>query len=75
MRELPLVRDRFDLPDARQYQSFWPADGSTHKAFGFMVSPRQGEALRKRFAKQKELSVWAMVGTEFSDGVWVIPPR
>ncbi|HHX10754.1 MAG TPA: DUF4910 domain-containing protein [Firmicutes bacterium] len=73
MRELPLVRDRFDLPDARQYQSFWPADGSTHKAFGFMVSPRQGEALRKRFAKQKELSVWAMVGTEFSDGVWVIP--
>ncbi|HHT85714.1 MAG TPA: DUF4910 domain-containing protein [Firmicutes bacterium] len=73
MREFPPVRDRFDLPDARQYQAFWPIDGSTHKARGFMVSPRQGEALRKRFAKQKELSVWAMVDAEFSDGVWEIP--
>lgn len=73
MRELPLVRDRFDLPDARQYQSFWPADAANHKAFGFMVSPRQAEALRKRFKDKRELSVWAMVDAEFSDGVWVIP--
>jgi aminopeptidase YwaD len=73
MREQPPVRDRFDLPDGRQYLSFWPADAGTHKALGFVVSPRQGEALRRRFAEKKELSVFARVDVEFSDGAWEIP--
>ncbi|MGI6163331.1 MAG: DUF4910 domain-containing protein [Bacillota bacterium] len=73
MREQPPVRDCFDLPDGRQYLSFWPADGGTHKALGFVVTPRQGEALRRRFAEKKELSVFARVDVEFSDGAWYIP--
>jgi aminopeptidase YwaD len=70
MREHPPVRDRFDLPDGRQYLSFWPADACAHKAFGFVVSPRQGEAIRRRFAGGKtELSVYARVDSEYFDGV------
>jgi aminopeptidase YwaD len=69
MREHPPVRDRFDLPDGRQYLSFWPADPKRHKAFGFVVSPRQGEALRKEFASgKKELAVFAKVDSRFFDG-------
>ncbi len=73
MREQPPVRDRFDLPDGRQYLSFWPADAGTHRALGFVVTPRQGEALRRRFAEKKELSAFARVDVEFSDGTWEIP--
>ncbi|HHY76629.1 MAG TPA: DUF4910 domain-containing protein [Firmicutes bacterium] len=69
MREQPPVRDRFDLPDGRQYLSFWPADPEKHTAFGFVVSPRQGEAIRKMFASgKKELRVFARVDSEFFDG-------
>ncbi len=69
MREHPPVRDRFDLPDGRQYLSFWPADPERHKAFGFVVSPRQGEVIRKEFASgKKELSVFARVDSRFADG-------
>ncbi len=73
MEQLP-VRDRFDLPDGRQYLAFWPIKGETHKAFGFVVSPRIGENLRRKFASgQKELLVHARVDAEFSDGIWKIP--
>jgi aminopeptidase YwaD len=69
MREISPVRDRFDLPDGRQYLSFWPSDAEAHKAFGFVVSPRQGEALRRRFsAGKKELAVFARVDSEYFDG-------
>lgn len=69
MREIPPVRDRFDLPDGRQYLSFWPSDAEAHKAFGFVVSPRQGEELRRRFsAGKKELTVFAKVDSEYFDG-------
>jgi aminopeptidase-like protein len=69
MREQPPVRDRFDLPDGRQYLSFWPANAENHKAFGFVVSPRQGEALRRLFSSGKrELAVFARVDSEYFDG-------
>ncbi|MGE5580660.1 MAG: DUF4910 domain-containing protein [Bacillota bacterium] len=69
MREQPPVRDRFDLPDARQYLSFWPNDFSKHNARGFVVTPRQGAALRARYAAgKKELAVYARIDTEYRDG-------
>lgn len=46
MTELPPVRSRLDLPDARQYTSFWWADSGDDKCFGFVLTPRQGEWLR-----------------------------
>lgn len=46
MMEQPLVRSRMDVPDALQYSSFWwTADGP--RALGFVVSPREGDRLRK----------------------------
>ena len=69
MRDQPPVRDRFDIPNARQYLSFWPSDFGKHKALGFVVTPRQGAALRARFAAgKKELSVFARVESEYHDG-------
>lgn len=69
MRDQPPVRDRFDLPNARQYLSFWPSDFGGHKAFGFVVTPRQGAALRAQFAAgKKELAVSARVNAEYHDG-------
>ena len=69
MRDQPPVRDRFDLPDARQYLSFWPGDFGKHKARGFIVTPRQGAALRARYAAgKKDLSIFARVDSEHLDG-------
>ena len=69
MRDQPPVRDRFDLPDARQYLSFWPGDFGKHKARGFIVTPRQGAALRAQYAAgKKELSIFAKVDSEHFDG-------
>lgn len=69
MGETPGIRDRFTLPNGRQYQSFWPTKPDAHKAFGFMLTPRQGEALRKRFlAGKTELQAFARVDSEFFDG-------
>ncbi len=49
----PPVRDRFSLPDGRQYLSFWPGDFTKHKALGFVITPRQGAMLRSMFAAGK----------------------
>jgi len=45
MREQIPVRGRMDLPDARQYASFWWG-GDKKKCFGFVLSPRVGQELR-----------------------------
>jgi hypothetical protein len=45
------VRERIDLPDARQYTSFWFRGGETVPVFGFALTPRQGDALRERCKK------------------------
>jgi aminopeptidase-like protein len=39
------VRERWDLPDALQYTSFWWT-GHEKRVFGFVLSPREGERLR-----------------------------
>ena len=46
MCEIPPIRQRMDMPDVVEYKSFWwqPAD---IKCFGFVLSPREGDSLRK----------------------------
>ncbi len=73
MRDHPPVRDRFSLPDGRQYLSFWPGDFTKHKALGFVITPRQGAMLRSMFAAGKtELAAHAVVDSEYCDGVMEI---
>ncbi|MFQ5595230.1 MAG: DUF4910 domain-containing protein [Anaerolineae bacterium] len=72
MRDAPPVRERWDLPDALQYTSFWWAP-EDEKTFGFVLSPREGDRLRKLIAKRREngegrVRVRAHVDTEFKDG-------
>ncbi|MFQ6090503.1 MAG: DUF4910 domain-containing protein, partial [Candidatus Bipolaricaulia bacterium] len=70
MRELP-IRQRLDLPDARQYSSFWWA-GDEPKCFGFVLTPREGERLRPLVKEQaeegKSVKVRAAVESRFWDG-------
>jgi aminopeptidase YwaD len=71
MREQPPVRPALDLAGARQYTSFWwrPED---KRCFGFVLSPRQGEQLRRtlRAAREKGESVrlHAQISARFYNG-------
>jgi len=53
MREIPPVRTRSTLPDAVEYRSFRYAPDET-RCFGFSVSPRTGDRLRKLASSRKE---------------------
>jgi len=68
MTEIPPIRDRLELPDAKQYTSFWPVSEKETLGFGFVLSPRQGEMLRRQFAAGKEIKVFARVESRFYDG-------
>ncbi len=73
MRELPPVRQRIDLPDAREYTSFWWRAGSEPQGFGFVLTPRQGDRLRalaRERAQRGEgpLRIRATVGSRLYDG-------
>ncbi|MFN2223894.1 MAG: DUF4910 domain-containing protein [Candidatus Promineifilaceae bacterium] len=74
MRSAPPVREATDLPDDRQYTSFWwtGADDET-KCFGFVLTPRQGGWLRdlihnRQAAGDDPVKVRAEVDTRFYDG-------
>ena len=54
MVEFPIVRHRFDIPDAILYTSFWWTNYEK-KCFGFALSPKQGDWLRKNCMKQMAL--------------------
>ena len=51
MAEFLPVRHRYDIPDALQYTSFWPAKNDK-PCFGFVLSPKGGDALRQICQKQ-----------------------
>ncbi len=73
MREAPPIRQAIDLPDARQYTSFWWAGPPEEKCFGFVLSPRQGEWLRKLIRQrakdgQPPVRVRAHVDARLYDG-------
>lgn len=55
MAELPGVRGRSDLPDDRQYTSFWwtPEMAERGPCFGFVLTPRQGDRLRATIKKRQ----------------------
>lgn len=51
LRPIPPVRERVDLPDVRHYTSFWWMEGDEPLCFGFVLTPRQGDALRARLRR------------------------
>ena len=67
-------RSKLDLPDDRRYTSFWWVAGQK-KCFGFVLTPRQGERLRKLLKERpsgssslSSLRVRAHVVSRFYDG-------
>jgi len=72
MKELPGLRHPMDLPDARQYTSFWWYGGE-QKCFGFVLSPKEGARLRALIKQQDRegkppVRVRARVESRFWDG-------
>ena len=71
MREQAPVRPPFDLAEALQYTSFWwqPED---KQCFGFVLSPRRGEELRRVIraaaARNESVRVHALVKSRFVNG-------
>ena len=68
MSESPPVRTRIDLPDARQYVSFWPAGDEKSPCWGFSLTPRIGDELRKlarQTAARGPVRLWARVKSRF----------
>ncbi|MGQ9594699.1 MAG: DUF4910 domain-containing protein [Anaerolineae bacterium] len=78
LRPIPPVRERLDLPDVRAYASFWWEAGDT-PCFGFVLTPRQGEALRARLRegaargeKKAPLRVRARVVSRLYEGTFEV---
>lgn len=72
MHESPPVYQRIDHPDLVRYTSFWWRPGDKH-CFGFVVTPRVGEELRKLIKSQQRegklpLRVRAHVASRLYDG-------
>jgi len=61
------VRTPEDVADARQYTSFWWWHGAAPRLWGFVLSPRQGAALRRQLAAGP-VQLWAQVESSFVDG-------
>jgi len=64
-------RSRLDLPDARPYTSFWWAAGQP-KSWGFVLTPRQGDALRAALAAGREVRLRAIIDAAFYDGAFEV---
>jgi aminopeptidase-like protein len=76
MTEGEPVRPFWELPDATQYTSFW-WQGDEPKCFGFALSPREGERLRRLIRKRQEegagpVRVRAHVDAHLYDGAYEV---
>jgi len=60
-------RSRTDLPDARQYSSFWWQPGDA-RSWGFVLTPRQGDAIRATLAAGEQVKVRAQIDSALYDG-------
>ncbi|MBX7235074.1 MAG: DUF4910 domain-containing protein [Caldilineales bacterium] len=60
-------RSRADLPDARQYASFW-WQPELARSWGFVLSPRQGDAIRAALTRGETVHMAAHIEAEFVDG-------
>ncbi|WP_456276836.1 DUF4910 domain-containing protein [Bacillus sp. AK128] len=67
LAEFKPIRTRMDIPDARQYTSYWWYREDEVKSFGFVVSPRIGEELRN-LARQQKVQLKALVQAELKEG-------
>jgi aminopeptidase YwaD len=61
-------RSDLDLPDARQYTSFWWAGATEPDCWGFVLSPRQGRHLRARLAEGQPVRLQAAIHSRFYPG-------
>jgi aminopeptidase YwaD len=61
-------RSDLDLPDARQYTSFWWTAAHTPDCFGFVLSPRQGRRLRGQLTAGHALRVRAHIDASLYNG-------
>lgn len=67
--EFPGVRESTDIPDAHAYQGIWPTAKDAKKVkFGFSLSRRQGNELRKHLAGGKKVKLHATVDAGFCEG-------
>ena len=67
------VRESSDVPDAHSYQGIWPnAKDSRKIRFGFSLSKRQGEELRKYLRDGKTVRLRAKVNAGLSSGKYSI---
>jgi hypothetical protein len=72
MRPVQPVRPEGDLADVRQYTSFWWQPGDT-RCFGFVLTPRQGQALRHTLKKDDgPVRVRANVASRLYDGAFEV---
>ena len=78
MTQVEPVRPAWALPDAIQYTSFWwPNAGDDHKCFGFALSPREGERLRRLIRQRQKdgkgpVRVRAHVDAHLYDGAFEV---
>jgi hypothetical protein len=67
--EFPGVRESIDVPDAHAYQGLWPTSKNLRKlAFGFSLSKRQGNQLRKLLRSGKAVKLKAVVDARLFPG-------
>lgn len=71
--EFPGVRETSDIPDAHAYQGLWPdADEAKKVKFGFSLSRRQGNELRRHLESGVKVRLHATVDAEFLPGEYSI---
>jgi len=62
-------RNRIDLPDARQYASFW-WDEENPDGWGFVLTPRQGDAMRAALAGGEQVTMRVHIEANLYDGAF-----
>jgi len=71
--EFPKVRESIDVPDAHCYQSIWPTSHNEKKIrFGFSLSKRQGDRLRKYLVSGQKVVLRAKVDAQLLPGKYDI---
>ena len=71
--EFPGVRESADVPDAHSYQGLWPnAKDRNRIKFGFSLSRRQGNELRRYLEDGVNVRLHATVDAELSPGEYSI---
>jgi aminopeptidase-like protein len=66
--DAPPIRERYDLQDALQYTSFWWGGLEETRGFGFVLTPREGDRLRRQMKRAGEVTVHATVDARLYDG-------